>query len=286
MTSPKLPGPIDTLITPGKWDPETYNQFQIQRKLPFDDLLRLIRPCPGARIIDLGCGDGSLTRELHKYVGASETVGVDWSPEMLACTNQIRETGLHFIHEKIENTLRGWETAQPYIPEISGRFDLIFSNAALQWVPDHATIFSSLARGLIPEGQLALQVPANVDHPSHWVADEIASSEPFLGILASQGSRAGRVDWVLTPEEYSRQLFNEGFSNIHVRLQVYGHVLESTSQVTSWVQGSLLSPYRNLFDPTIYEKFVDAYTVRLLEVEGDHRPYYFPFKRILIWATR
>ena len=75
-----------------------------------------------------------------------------------------------------------------------------------------------------------------------------------------------------------------GYTEQVVRLQVYGHLLGSTDDVVEWVKGTLLTPYRERLDPETYEAYVERYRTRLLEVLGDQRPYFYPFKRILCWA--
>src|ERR1700690_2711917 len=107
---------------PSKWDPAQYERFKAERSRPFFDLLALVRPRPGMRVVDLGCGTGELTSELHTKLGARETVGIDSSETMLAKASAFAAPGLRFERGEIE----GWQPDAP--------FDLIFSNAALHWV--------------------------------------------------------------------------------------------------------------------------------------------------------
>src|SRR5438477_11376422 len=82
---------------PSSWDPTQYDRFRDEREQPFFDLLALVRPKPGMRVVDLGCGTGKLTRTLHEHLGAAETVGVDRSDSMLAGTrDQAQPPGLRF----------------------------------------------------------------------------------------------------------------------------------------------------------------------------------------------
>ena len=280
-----LPPLLESSI-PGSWDPAIYDNFKNERRQPFYDLLSLLHPCPGARVIDLGCGNGELTLELHNYLKAAETVGIDQSSEMLGPTKQLGFAGLHFVHQTIESVLSGWSGNKNALPETSGKFDVIFSNAALQWLANHREIFRAIASGLVPEGQLCIQVPASYDHPSHSAVDDIMYEEPFATYFQDSTVVPARVDWVLAPEEYSQILFDEGFSKFHVRLQVYGRQLGSTRDLTNWMEGSLLSPFRAIFPPDIFTQFLHRYTQRVLEIEGDHSPYFFAFKRILMWGVK
>jgi trans-aconitate 2-methyltransferase len=153
------------------WNPEQYGRFRDERARPFFDLLDLVQPGPGMRVVDLGCGTGELTRELHLRREAQETVGIDNSPAMLAKSEVFAGDGLRFDHGDI-----GAFTSE-------GDLDLVFSNAALQWVPDHEPLFRRLTTALTQSGQLAVQMPANNDHPSHLTAFAIAGEPPFREAL-------------------------------------------------------------------------------------------------------
>src|SRR5256714_14845225 len=105
------------------WSPVQYERFRAERTQPFWDLAELVEARPAMRIADLGCGTGELTAQLHQKLQARETIGVDSSAAMLAKSPHV--SGVRFELGDIA----GFE-AQP-------KFDLIFSNAALHWVPDH-----------------------------------------------------------------------------------------------------------------------------------------------------
>src|ERR671917_284386 len=110
---------------PSDWNPEQYGRFHGERAQPFFDLLALVDPRPGMRVVDLGCGTGELTRELHRQLAARETIGIDNSPAMLAKSAPFAGDRLRF------------EPGDIGAFESEGDYDLVFSNAALQWVPDH-----------------------------------------------------------------------------------------------------------------------------------------------------
>jgi trans-aconitate 2-methyltransferase len=156
------------------WSPDQYDRFRDERSQPFFDLLALVRPRPGLRVADLGCGTGELTRVLHERLGARETLGFDSSPAMLEKAQAHAAAGLRFAAGDI--ALAGGEAGPGGLAGVSpleGRYDLLFSNAALHWVDGHPDLLQRLAAHLADGGQLAVQVPANHDHPSHLVAAEI-----------------------------------------------------------------------------------------------------------------
>src|ERR1700719_3490268 len=149
------------------WNPNQYERFRAEREQPFHDLVALITKRPAARVVDLGCGTGVLTTELHRELQATETLGVDSSDAMLGRARTLETAGVRFTRGDIGD----WQPEAP--------FDVVFSNAALQWVGDHPSLFARLSAMLTPRGELAVQVPANFDHVSHTLASDIAREAPF-----------------------------------------------------------------------------------------------------------
>jgi trans-aconitate 2-methyltransferase len=253
------------------WEPAQYDRFRDERRQPFTDLLALIRPRPGMRVVDLGCGTGELTQALHRHLGARETRGIDSSAAMLAQAEPRAGDGLGFAQGDIAEFASG------------PAYDLVFSNAALHWLPDHPALFARLTAALTEGGQLAVQVPANFDHPSHVVANEVAATPPFREALAGWQPPPSRV---LEPEGYATLLARLGFREQHVRLQVYGHRLASPEEIVEWVKATLLTDYRRRLSADLYDRFVTVYRERLLARVEQTRPHFFAFKRILMWAQR
>jgi trans-aconitate 2-methyltransferase len=253
------------------WDPSQYERFKDERSRPFHDLLDMVRPKKGMRVVDLGCGTGALTRAMHERLGAKDTLGLDSSEEMLARAAGEETHGLRFERGDIG----------AFAPA-EGAFDLVFSNAALHWLPDHAQLLTRLAGALAARGQLAVQVPANHRHPSHTAAAAVARQEPFASALGGFVHAAN----VLPPVEYARVLDRLGFREQRVRLEVYVHRLPSRDGVVEWTKGTLLTDYKKRLPPDLFERFVDHYRERLHQELDDERPFFFPFERILFWGER
>lgn len=251
------------------WNPEQYEQFRAERARPFFDLLSLVQPRDGMRVVDLGCGTGELTRELHRKLGAAETIGVDSSETMLAKCGSFAGEGLRF--ERAD--LLAFDRGAP--------FDLVFSNAALHWVADHAAVLERLVGLLAPGGQLAVQVPAMDAYPSHTIAAEVAGAAPFRDALDGYV----RPTHVLAPSDYALLLGRLGCAEQHVRMQVYTHSLPTPAGVIEWVKGAALTAYEQRLSPELYSQFVARYRERLLETLPDERPFLFPYERILLWAV-
>jgi trans-aconitate 2-methyltransferase len=189
---------------------------------------------------------------------------------MLERASAVTAEGLAFQQSEIESLAWG-----------SG-YDLVFSNAALQWVPDNPAVLTHIAKVLAPDGQIAVQVPANDDHPSHTVAGEIAQEEPFCSALG--GYR--RKTHILEPQLYAELLDQLGFASQHVRLQVYPHHLSSREDVVEWVKGTMLLAYQKRLSDDLFAEFVARFRQRLFQELSDLRPFFYPFKRILFWGQR
>ena len=252
------------------WDPEQYERFRNERSKPFFDLLEKVKPIPGGRAIDLGCGTGELTKILHERCGARSTVGLDNSETMLEKSAAFAGGGLRF---KLGTILR-FRPSKP--------LDLLFSNAAVQWVPEHRALLPKLAEAVAPGGQLAIQMPANHDHQSHIVADAVAREEPFLSAMD------GHVrNWPVLPvEEYATILDGLGFAALEVSMRIYVHHLPDRGEVVEWTKGTYLTHYQARLSPKLFEQYLQAYRERLTAVLPDKRPFVYTYKRILIHGTK
>jgi trans-aconitate 2-methyltransferase len=256
------------------WDPGQYDKFAAERAQPFWDLVGLLEDGPIGRAVDLGCGTGELTAALAAARHVTEMTGVDSSRAMLGVAQEYDGPGVRFR----EADIGSWSSG--------GDHDLVFANASLQWVPDHPAVVARWWAALRPGGQLAVQVPTNADHPSHRIAAEVAASEPFRTAIGGPPPADVVRANVLLPEQYAILLDHLGAARQHVRMQVYGHVLDRSSDVVEWVRGTSLTRFSRLMPPDAFEAFVDEYRRRLLLAIGDAAPYFYPFKRILFWAVK
>jgi len=258
------------------WDPAQYGRFAAERAQPFHDLLALVeRDHPIHRAVDLGCGSGELTALAADVLGTEEMVGVDTSPTMLKATSEHVTAAVRFV----DGDIAGWTSAADH--------DLVLASASLQWVADHAGVLARWTAALAPGGQLAVQVPANAFMPSHTVADEVAHRPRYADAFGPDGPPADPVrSNVLEPEAYAQILFELGYEGQHVRLQVYAHVLDESRDVVEWMKGTSLTRFRDRLPADLYDRFLDDYAEALLGAIGDHRPHFFPFRRILMWGRR
>ncbi len=265
------------------WDPDQYRRFANERAQPFWDLVGLVDGSAPIQVaVDLGCGSGELTLGLAQRFGIARMVGVDNSTTMLAAAAEhvAANTG---GDPSVQIDLRHGDIAEW---TADGGHDLILANASLHWVPDHAAVLARWADALALGGQLAVQIPANADHPSHRVAAEVAATEPFASAFEGDPPPDPVAANVLAPEEYATLLHDLGLGDQHVRLQVYPHVLDRSADVVEWVRGTSLTRFGAVLPPDLFDEFLSRYRVSLLDVIGDSGPYFYAFKRILLWARR
>lgn len=247
------------------WNPDRYHHFQTERFLPFDDLLALITVHPGLEVIDLGSGTGELTARLAGALPDSVVLGIDNSPEMLARAESHSRPGLRFELRAIE--------------DVFGQFDLLFSHAALQWVPDHPTLFPHLLSLIRPGGQVAVQMPSNHAHPTHLLITETAAEPPFYEALDGWT----RQSPVLSIEDYAQILFDAGMADIVVLEKVYPHVLPDADAILDWIRGTALVPYLERLPEDLTAPFLDRLRVRLHALYPQS-PVFYGFRRILLSA--
>lgn len=250
------------------WDPDQYLRFVQERRAPFDELTGLISAQASMRIVDLGCGTGALSAELGERLDAASVLGVDRSASMLARSEPHANARVRFEQADLE-TWRG------------AGYDLVFSNAALHWVDNHPALFARLRDALAPGGQIAVHMPNNMHRPTHTIARALAAEEPYASAL--EGRVSGMA--VCTAETYAELLGSLGFVRQVVREAVYLHRLPGPEAAVEWVQGSMLTWYREHMPPELYAEFLATYRERLLTALPDVEPLPFTYRRILLWAS-
>jgi trans-aconitate 2-methyltransferase len=257
------------------WDPDRYRWFAEQRARPFRDLVAMVRP-GGGRLLDLGCGSGELTAEAMATLGVAEALGVDASPAMLERARQLEIAGLEIALGDLADPAE--------MPAVAGRrWDVIVANASLQWVPDHVEVLRRWRGLLAPGGQLAVQVPANPEHPSHLAITEVLHSEPFFSLLDGAPPPDPLLS-VLPPERYAEALWAMGATDQRVLVEVYGMEMADSGAVADWTSGTALNRVRAVLDDDRFEEFTERYRALLAEELGGAAPYFYAFKRILMWA--
>ena len=251
------------------WNPVIYNQFKSERAAPFFDLLSLVQPVENMKVIDLGCGTGELTLHIADKLQDADITGIDSSAEMLSVRANPGNSRFTFTVRTIEEQLT--------MPE---KWDLIFSNAAMQWVDDHETLFPKLVRSLNAGGQLAIQMPAQHHNQTNILLNELAEEEPFKEGLKN----FKRNSSVLDIDRYAAVLFDNGAGTITAFEKIYPLIVPDVEALFTWVSGTALVPYMEKLDEEQGKEFILAYKTKLA-AHFKNRPLFYPFKRILLHAV-
>lgn len=250
------------------WNPEVYNQFKMERSAPFYDLLALVKVRSGLEVIDLGCGTGELTAKIADKLPHSNVLGVDSSAEMLGESVQAGGSTLRFecipIEEKLEN---------------DQQWDVVFSNAALQWIPDHESLFPTIISRVRPGGQMLVQMPDQPHNITNRLLAELAEKSPYAGAYNGWN----RASNVLTLDRYAEILFECGCKSMQVFEKVYPLILDNIDALVNWVSGTALLPYLERLPEPLKKAFLNDYRA-LLHEYFPKRPVFYAFKRILMKA--
>ncbi len=209
------------------WDARQYLRFEAERTRPCAELVGRIALERPRTIVDLGCGPGTSTDVLRARWPAAAITGIDSSEEMLRTARARLPAGAW-----VQGDLASWEPPAP--------LDLVFSNAALQWVPGHRELLPRLWRGVAPRGALAFQLPAPGPERAPWTE---ALAEAF-GRTAPTGRElpVDPTSHVLSVPEYYDLLTSLGAERVDLWDTVYSHAMPGPEGVVAWTQGTALRP--------------------------------------------
>jgi trans-aconitate 2-methyltransferase len=255
------------------WDPQKYLQFEEERTLPCRDLVRRITLEAPDRIVDLGCGTGTSTAVLAERWPRARLLGIDQSTEMLerARTSPVRA-------EWSEGDLTEWRPASP--------FDLVFSNAVLQWLPDHSRLIPRLWEAVGPHGGLAFQVPARPPGAPEWARaiEAVVARSPDPKLLWDD---AAESDVRSLPEYYD--ILGGLARRVDLWDTEYVHVLPGPGAVVDWIRGTALRPLlARLTEAGARDRFLSDLTREISERypgRSDGKVL-FPFLRRFVVAYR
>ncbi|MGO4667416.1 trans-aconitate 2-methyltransferase [Bosea sp. 2RAB26] len=254
------------------WSARQYTKFEDERTRPVRDLLAQVPTDAVASAVDIGCGPGNSTELLLARFPDAAISGMDSSSDMIAAARK-RLPAIQFEVADIAS----WQPAAPY--------DVILSNAVLQWLPDHEVLMPSLMAKLAPGGTLAVQMPDNLDEPAHVLMREVAADGTWAGKLApALQTRAARhgADW------YYRAL-RGGTTRLDIWRTTYHHPLAGgASAVVEWFKGAALRPLLDLLDEAEREAFLARYQGLIAQAYPamPDGTVLLPFPRLFIVATR
>lgn len=262
------------------WDPAQYELFAAERARPFHDLVAQIPTGSPEHVVDLGCGPGTVTASLAARWPGAHVYGLDSSADMIMVAERLTRPGrLEF----------GLGDIARWHPD-PGTVDVIVSNAALQWVPDHLALLRTCAAALRPGGALAVQVPASGSLAAMNAIRATASSPEWADRLAAAAGSVGprSASPVRPLDEYLDTLAGAGLT-VNAWETTYLHVLPGDDPVLEWFAGTGLRPYLDALaaDPDALARF-RAEVAERLRIEYPRREYgtVLPFRRLFVVATR
>jgi len=232
------------------WNASQYLKFEKQRTQPAIDLANRIGLTNPVRILDVGCGPGNSSRVLKdKYIQA-RVIGIDNSENMLEKARA--------DHPDIEFRLCD---ASGDLSELGEGYDIVFSNACLQWVPDHERLLGRLMGLLRKGGVLAVQVPYNWSEPIHIIIVEISKTDRWNDYFPEK-----RIFHTLTPGEYF-DILSGLTPDFEIWETTYYHVMESHEAILEWYRGTGLRPYldalpdgkKSEFEKEVMDRLIEAY---------------------------
>jgi trans-aconitate 2-methyltransferase len=264
---------------PFEWDPEQYQRFADDRARPFIDLIGRVHTRTPAAVVDLGCGPGPMTALLSDRWPSASVLGVDSSESM------IKAAGTHARPGRLRfevGSIGDWD-----VPPV----DVIVSNAALQWVPDHIALLPRWAAALRPGGAIAFQVPRSSGMRAGEVFRSVAAQPKWAARLSAAATATGPRSAgspVRPIAEYVDVLAGAGL-RVDAWETTYQHLLPGTDPVLEWFSGTGLRPYLDALraDPVALAEF-RAEVGALLRAEYPPAPYgtILPFPRIFVVAHR
>ncbi|MGH9761404.1 MAG: trans-aconitate 2-methyltransferase [Blastocatellia bacterium] len=255
------------------WNADQYLKFADERTRPCRDLADRVSVDNPKRIIDLGCGPGNSTEVIAERWPGAEITGMDSSRDMIdAAWKQHPE--LHWT----VGDIREWAA------ESAELFDVVFSNAALQWVQPHEIVFPQLLGRVAKGGAFAAQMPGNFDGPAHRAMRDIAKSPEFKDHFPS-----GVREWFSHDTAFYYDVLAPHASRLDIWETEYLHILPSAEGIVEWYKGTGLRPFLQAL-PTEdqRERFLAAYLekIRIAYPGRSDGHVLFPFQRIFIIAYR
>jgi trans-aconitate 2-methyltransferase len=249
------------------WDPKKYLSYADERTRPAADLLARVPDASPVRVADLGCGPGNSTGLLAARWPDARIDGVDSSDAMLKQA-QTSAVSANWILADLAN----------WVPDTA--YDVVFSNATYQWLPDHRSLLPRLFGFVRPGGTFAFQVPCNFDAPSHVLMREVAEAGPWAAKL-----RNVREASVLGADAYY-DILSPLARALDIWETTYLQVMEGDDPVFDWVSATGLRPFVQALDEAEREAFMQAYRLRLHHAypkRADGKTL-FPFQRLFVVA--
>lgn len=223
-----------------EWNALQYTKFLKERTQPAIDLANKINLSAPNEIIDIGCGPGNSTHVLYERFPRAHITGVDNSESMLQ-------------QAKINNPKLDFKffDARTDFPTLKQKFDVVFSNACIQWIPDHKNLIQEMMSILKNGGILAVQTPMNYKEPIHMIISELVSSKKWKNKFIQP-----RIFYNMTQGEYF-DLLSSVSSDFSMWETIYYHKMDSHRNIIEWYKGTGLRPYLEVLNETDAKSFIN-----------------------------
>jgi trans-aconitate 2-methyltransferase len=258
-------------MTASDWNPELYRRFEDERTRPARELLARVPLDAPRHVYDLGCGPANSTELLVERFANALVIGTDNSESMIASAR-----------ERLPQCRFELSDIATWHPDSAP--DLIYSNAALQWVGAHETLLPRLFSGLAPGGVLAIQMPDNREEPTHRLMREVAGLAPWAGVI---GDAAQVRTKIFSLNDYY-DLLSPAAAEVDVWRTAYQHPMTSAAKIVEWVRGTGLKPFIDPLKPDQRKDFLAEYEARIAKAypaRADGR-LLLAFPRLFIVARR
>ncbi|WP_300343493.1 methyltransferase domain-containing protein [Nesterenkonia sp.] len=254
------------------WNPGDYLNFASERTQPFIDLLSRLQLPDVRRIVDLGCGPGNGMPVLRALWPQAEILGVDSSEQMLqqAARTTASDTGITYLHADIRDL------------QLDEPADLIVSNAALQWIPEHRQVLPRIQQFVADGGALAVQLPGNFSAPSHRLLAEFAGAEPYRAHIDPHSLLQPTAE----VSDYMLDVAGEGWDVTGWETR-YHHVLSGEDPVFDWIASAGARPVLQALPEPLLSRFVREYKAALRQAYPPTEiGTILPFRRLFFIAAR
>lgn len=229
------------------WNPALYTRFEDERTRPAAELLAGVPLDAPQHVVDLGCGPGNSTELLVQRFPTARIIGTDTSQAMLATARQrLPQTRFEL------GDIADWAPAEPV--------DLAYANASLQWVGDHERLLPRLLSALAPGGVLAVQMPDNLDEPSHRLMRDTAAA--LLGTPGDAGDDGDKHRARILPAPQYYDLLAPS-CDVDVWRTTYHHRMDDAAAIVQWLRATGLKPYLDPLTPEMQAQFLAEYQHRV-----------------------
>ena len=233
------------------WNPALYRRYEDERTRPAQDLLARVSLTEAARVADLGCGPGNSTELLVRRFPGAAVTGTDNSEAMLVSARERLPQATFECSD-----IAVWAPASAQVAP-----DLIYANAALQWVPDHAALMPRLFAALAPGGVLAIQMPDNRQEPTHRLMRAVAAEAPWAQAIGD----ADKLRTELLGVSGYYDLLAPLATQLDIWHTIYQHPMASAAAIVEWVRGTGLKPFVDRLPAELQAGYLAEYEQRIDE---------------------